>query len=83
MALQVNIKYLTNFTVWKFHDFYITKILREIRCRDFRSAKSAILTTLGALNFEFYEFLHFLNAEISKLTQFRDPKIVEKAVEYF
>ena len=43
-------------TVWKFHYFSITKILRKINFGDFRSAKSAILTHLEALNFEVYEF---------------------------
>ena len=31
-------------TVWKFHDFSVTQILREIKFGDSRSAKSAILT---------------------------------------
>ena len=48
------------FTVWKFHDFPITQILREIKFEDSRSAKSAIFTHLEALNFDLYEFLHFL-----------------------
>ena len=51
-------------TVWKFHNFAITQILREIKFEDSRSAKSAIFTHLEALNFDFYEFLHFLKAEI-------------------
>ena len=41
-------------TVWKFHDFSITQILREINYGDSRSAKSFILTHSEALNFEFY-----------------------------
>ena len=53
-------------TVWKFHDFSITQILREINFGDSRSAKSAILTHLEALNFDFYEFLHFLKAEFNQ-----------------
>ena len=40
-----------NFTVWKFHDFSITQILREINFGDSRSAESAIYTILGAVNF--------------------------------
>ena len=40
-----------NATVWKFHDFSITQILSEINFRDSGSAKSAILTLSGALNF--------------------------------
>ena len=39
-------------TVWSFHDFPITQILREIKYWDSRSAKSAILTHLEALNFD-------------------------------
>ena len=37
--------------MWKFHDFSITEILRESNYAESRSAKSAILTHLGALNF--------------------------------
>ena len=43
-------------TVWKFHNFSITQILREINLWNSRSAKSAILTHLEALNWDFYEF---------------------------
>ena len=32
---------------------------REINFKDSKSAKSAILTHLGALNFDFYELVHF------------------------
>ena len=42
-------------TVWKFHDFSIIKILREINFEDSRSAQLAILPHLEALNFDFYE----------------------------
>ena len=41
------------FTVWKFQDFCITQILREINCGDFWSTKWAILTYLETLNFYF------------------------------
>ena len=50
--------------MWKFRNFSITQKLREISFWDFVSAKSAILTHLEALNFDFYAFLHFLKAEI-------------------
>ena len=56
-------------TVWKFHDFSILQILREIDFDDTRSATSAILTHLVALNFVFCEFLHFLKAEISQINK--------------
>ena len=42
--------------MWKFHDFTITQILCEINFGDSRSAKSAILTHLKALNFDFHDF---------------------------
>ena len=47
---------LTNYTltVWKFHDFTIIQILREINLWDSKSAKSVILTHLEALNFAWY-----------------------------
>ena len=53
--------------MWKFQDFCISQILREINFGDSRSAKSAIVTHLEALNFGFYGFLHFLKAEISQI----------------
>ena len=58
----------------KLHDFSNTQILREINFGDSRNAEYAILTHLEALNFDFYEFLHFLKAENSKSTKFRAPK---------
>ena len=39
-------------------------ILREINFGDSGSVKSAVLTNFKALNFDSYEFLHFLKAEI-------------------
>ena len=45
-------------TVWKFQDFSITQILREIKYGDSKNAKSAILAHLEALNFDFYEYSH-------------------------
>ena len=46
---------LTNYTltVWKFHDFTIIQILREINYWNSKNAKSAILTHLESLNFDF------------------------------
>ena len=58
-------------TVWKFHDFSITHILREIKFEVSRSAKSAILTLLEALNFYFYERLHIKKTEICQFYLFR------------
>ena len=60
-------------TLWKFHDFSVNQILREINFWDSRSAKSAILTHLEALKCDFNEFLHFLNAEIYQINHFQSP----------
>ena len=61
--------------------FSMTQILREINFRDSISAKFAILTYLGALNFDVYEFLHFLKAEIYQEDNFRALKIAK--MEFF
>ena len=65
MKLRVGLATLKNtcITVWKFQDFSITQILREIIFGDSRNAKSAILTHLETLNSDLYEFLHFLKPE--------------------
>ena len=64
-------------TVWNFQDFCITEILREINFVNSRSAKSVILTQLGALNFDFYEFLHFLRLKYTKLTKVPSPEMAK------
>ena len=51
-------------SVCKFHIFPTTRILREINFWNSRSAKSAILTHLEALNCDFYVFLHFFKDEM-------------------
>ena len=72
--------YTLHITVWKFHNFSITQILREINFWGSRSAKSAISKHLEALNLDFCEFLHFLKAEIDLINKFRATKIVNMAV---
>ena len=59
----------TPLTVWKFLDFSITQILREINFEDSRSAKFAILIHLEALNLDFYECMNFLKAEIYQINK--------------
>ena len=66
--------------MWKFHEFPITQILCEINFKDSRSAKCAILTNLEALNIYFYEFLHFLKAEIDQINNIQGPKNGKMAV---
>ena len=52
----------------------ITQILREINFGDSRHAKSAILTHLETLNFDFYEFLHLLKPQIDQINKITAPK---------
>ena len=37
--------------MWKFHDFSVTQILREINFEESRSFKTAFITISGAMNF--------------------------------
>ena len=60
--------------MWKFQDFAITQLLREISFLASKSAKLAILTHLEALNFDFQEFLHFLNAVIYQIDKIQSPQ---------
>ena len=53
--------------------FFQHSVLREINFEDSTSAKSAILTHLQALNFDIYEFLHFLKAAIWFFTKIQSP----------
>ena len=67
-------KHERDFTVWYFHDFSITQILREINVGDSKSAISANLTHLEALTFDFYDFWHFLEFEIHQINKMKSPK---------
>ena len=60
-------------TVWKFHDYYIIQILREINLEDSWSVEFIILTHLEALNLHFDEFLHFLKAAIYQMNKIHSP----------
>ena len=73
--------YIKYAQVWKLQYFSITQILREINFWGCKSAKSAIITHLDTLKFDFYEFLHFLKAEnykIDKNSDSRAPKMTKK-----
>ena len=61
--------------MWKFLDFAITQILREINFEDPRSAKSAFLTDLQAVNLTFIHSCTFWNMKLSKLANFRALKM--------
>ena len=51
--------------MWKFHDFYITQILREINFGESRSSKTAIFAIQGALNF--VDLVNFTFQKVQKL----------------
>ena len=52
------------YTMWKFHNFSITQILLEIKVGLFKDSKSTNFTHLESTISNFYEFLHFLKAQI-------------------
>ena len=52
------------------HDFAITQILCEINFGDYVSAKTAVSTILGALN-----FAHLVNCSLQKVHKFMKIKI--------
>ena len=60
--------------MWKFQNFSISQILREINFGNSRSAKSAFSTHLEALNFDWYGFLHVLKAEIYQIDKIQMPQ---------
>ena len=57
---------LTNLvsTVWKFRDFSVTWILREINLSGFKSSKTAVYANLGALNI--VDLAHFRFQKVPK-----------------
>ena len=52
-----------NFTIFLSFKFYV----KSITYGDSKSAKSAILTLIEEVDFDFYEFLHFCKTEILSL----------------
>jgi len=63
---------------WKFHNFSLTQIIREINFWDSRNAKSDILTYLQVLIF--MNFCIFWRLEFTKSTKIRAPEIAKTAV---
>ena len=63
----------TNFSQgiqWKFQDFSVTQILREINFGESRTSKMAVFAILGALN-----FVNLENLGIQKVQKFMKIKI--------
>ena len=70
--------YFLSLTLWKFYIFAATQILREIKSKDFRSSKIAILTLLEALNLDFSDLMLFARGE-NYHTQDSEPVYVKTA----
>ena len=60
--------------MWKFQNFSIAQILREINFKDFRRAKAAILPHQKDQTFDFCAFLHFLKTEMLPNQQHLEPQ---------
>ena len=81
-------------TLWKFQDFSVAQILREIKFVEFRSSKTAIFALFGALkdakihenqnseplNVLKWQILHFLKAENYKINKIWSLKNAKMAV---
>ena len=66
--------------MWKFQDFYVIQILREIIFEESRSCKSANFDILGALKFVKLLKIHFQKMqEFLKKSKFRASKCVKMA----
>ena len=65
--------------MWKFHDFSIIQILREINFGEFRSCKTATYAILGAL--KFVDLVNFSLQKVQKFIKsiFRASKCVKIA----
>ena len=61
-SFNVQIPLCGNFITFLSLRIYVKSVLRGFTC-----AKSAISTHLKALNFDFYQFLHFLEAEMYQI----------------
>ena len=59
--------------MWKFQDFSVIQILREINFGESRSYQTAVFALFWIPNFDFHEFLHFLDAEIYQINIIQSP----------
>ena len=63
----------------EFSEFFVTHISGEIYFDIYRSSKTALFGFLEALNFDFYEFWHFLKAEMYPIQKLSAPRIAKMA----
>ena len=67
-------------TVWKFSNFYVTHILREINCWQFEVPKTGILNILAAPKFVFLKLFDIFKFEMSNIDLFL---ILRKILTFF
>ena len=65
--------------MWKFHSFFVTQILREIKVGFFGGPKIAIYTLFAAL-WTCMNFLPFLEAKIFHYRKVRATKVAKMAL---
>ena len=65
--------------MWKLQNFSATQIFCEIKVCEFGASIIVISTLLETANFDFYEFLQFVKAEMNQKSKFRVSKIEKMA----
>ena len=70
MKLDLDLKIGMNCTVWKFQNFSVIQILREINFGECRNYESVVFAILEALN-----LVDFLNLSFQKVTKYIKIKI--------
>ena len=66
--------------MWKFLDFSAFQKLYEVNFGHFEAPKTAILTILAALNFEFLDIFDIFMCEFVKKSEFKASKMVRMAL---
>ena len=69
--------------MWKYQDFTVTYILREINFGESRSSENAILAILAAVNFEFLEIFDIFNSKILLKLEFKASEMTKMTVLTF
>ena len=70
LMVEYHIFFGVKITVWKFHDFPISEMLREINFGESRSSKSAIFAFFEGLN-----FVKLVNFSLQKAQKFVKIKV--------